>query len=585
MLRVFLAAFMLLMACGKPAPDAAKVATGAARFSVSPPVAGLGTQIAVTMTSSRSAFHFGETAIDLGEGVTVDSITVRDGFETVAEVSIGDDALLGMRDATIEIEGRSWMLEDAFTIVPESFQLEPNNAKLGEMVEVHITGRETDFQDAYTWSSFGDGVDILDVQVVSETEAVVQLSVHPDALPGTRDVAMENGPEVVTHYGGFTVDRVALTAVFDPPQAYQNSIVSFTISGRDTAFLPGEVVPADTGFVLEGQSLVQFWDGGGSNADITVRSMEVFNGTTIRGSLQISNAAALGFRSLFVGGTEDILVPDAIEILATAPDVGSAAVGLGFDVTRQINNATGAIDEQVSAFAYFIIPLNPPCYQPSNPGDGPAPYDANGVFAQPEPLPSNDCPNPLTVSAGDVVWLESDQNVVTLHKNLIEATGQIIYVGEGLTLNDYRFDTWYDLHAPGDPPLGTPEFLVERVLPTVPRDYEILTPQLWGDHQHSRNQDFEYTWTPAGTYPIAMFSTSITGTLQVDGGGGFVASLPWDDGIHAYEAGELLQLAPGPAVFDAVVSIDGPRFGLPFSFIQTNQADSSVSVQGTMVLQ
>jgi len=453
MSRAVLAALWLLTSCGPAVPKAAKIAAGVDRFTIVPPVVGQGTEVAVVMQASRSRFQFEGTALDLGEGLTVDTVTVRDGFEALFEVTVADDAPLGPRSPVLDVDGRQWTLDAALTVVPESLEVTPDNAKLGEMVEVQVSGRATAFEDGFTWASFGDGVDILGVQVLSETSAVVQLSIHPDALPGARDVAMENGPEVVTHYGGFTVDRVAMTAVFDPPIAYQNTIVRFVIDGRDTSFLQGELLMGDTGQpFFEGQSIVQFWDGGGPNADITIRELAVLDADSISGVMQVSNAAALGQRALFVSGTEDILVPDAVEILPTAPDIGNVAVGLGFDIEREIDNATGVVDEDVSAYAYFVIPLNPPCYQPSNPGAGPDPYDTNGVFAIPEPLPSNDCPNPLTVSAGDVVWLESDQNVVTLHKQLIEATGQIIYTGQGLTLDDYHFDTWYDLHAPGDLP-------------------------------------------------------------------------------------------------------------------------------------
>jgi len=581
-----MAALFFLSACGPDAPQAAKMAAGVDRFTLSPPVVGQGTDVTVVLQASRSRFSFEDTALDLGEGLTVHSVTVRDGFEAVFEATVAEDAALGVRSPLLEVERREWTLDEALTVVPESISFTPDHAKLGEMVEVQVTGRATDFEEGFTWASFGEGVDILGVEIASETEATVQISIHPDALPGARDVTMENGPEVVTHYGGFTVDRVAMTAVFDPPVAYQNTIVRFVIDGRDTSFLQGEPVVGDTGELFyEGQSVVQFWDGGGSNADITIRELEVLDADSIAGVMQVSNAAALGKRSLFVSGVEDILVPDAVEILPTTPDIGNVAVGLGFDVAREIDNGTGAIDERVSAYAYFVIPLNPPCYQPSNPGDGPEPYDTNGVFAIPDPLPSNDCPNPLTVSAGDVVWLESDQNVVTLHKQLIEATGQIIYRGEGLTLDDYHFDTWYDLSAPGDLPLGIPEFHVERILPTVPRDVQLLSPQLWGDATYGRTAPFDYTWTPAGTYPVATFSTSITGALEVDGGAAFVGALPWDDGAHSYSPAELLQLGPGPGVFTADVTIDGPRFGLPFSVIQTNQADSSLSIQGTLVLE
>ena len=110
-----------------------------------------------------------------------------------------------------------------------------------------------------------------------------------------------------------------------------------------------------------------------------------------------------------------------------------------------------------------------------------------------------DCPVQTTYSAGDYVWLESERNVVTLEKTVDSATGGIIaYEGQGLTMADYVEENLYDLHAIN----GIGEYLLEGVQPTVPKDWTWLYPDLWGNYTHDRTRDFEFGWTPAGTYPI-----------------------------------------------------------------------------------
>jgi hypothetical protein len=187
------------------------------------------------------------------------------------------------------------------------------------------------------------------------------------------------------------------------------------------------------------------------------------------------------------------------------------------------------------------------------------------------------------VSAGDHVWFESDCNVVTLDKQIDSASGLIYYTAD-LTLKDYCFDQEYDLHTEGDPN-GIGEYILEGVQPTVPADFSMLTPQLWGNYTQSRSEDFNYTWTPAQTYPDAIFGTQISGTLVSTGESGFAGSLPWDDGVHAYTPAELGELEAGPVSFAAYSYIKGRKFGFPFSTIQSCQSDSVVQVSASMVLE
>lgn len=538
-------------------------------FSLTPPSAGIGTQLRVRVTATRSAFEFADSFLDLGEGITVDAVTVEDGFNLDAFITIADDAATGPRDAKVTVAGTDDVIADGFTVVAESFRLDPDDARMGELLDVAIVGKSTAWEAGYTWPGFGDDVEILDFDVLSTTLAVARIAVAPDARPGHRDVAMEDGPKVTTAYNAFTVDRAVITATWDPATTYQGDTVAFTLAGVDTNWVDG--------------TAIEFWNpDGGQNTDIEISQLTVLDAKNMYGRMRLSNAARIGFRDVLVrAGDEAMLIPDAFQVLDAPPDLSNIYVGTGFDVSRQIDPSSCDIAERVDAIAYFVIPLDPPCGSGPPPGMGPSPYDNNGVFPSPPEAEPEDCPNPETVSAGDYVWFEGD-NVVPLAKDIIRATGQIIYRGVDLTLEDYMFDQLYALHTQGDPE-GIPEVLVPDVQPTVPADYYLLTPDFC-NLVVDRNADFVYEWTPAQTYPDAIFSTSISGTLVATGKPGFAASIPWDDGLHTYTPAELLQLNSGPVSFSASSYIEGPYFGLPFSTIQTCQSDSTLGTGASLTL-
>ncbi len=546
--------------------------TAPASYELSPPTGAAGTSMTVTVESTRSTFRFGDSWIDLGDGITVDSITVKDGFTAEADITIDPTAEVGGRDALVTIGELEVTLEESFSIVDQSFVIDPDNGKMGEALRVALVGQGTGWQQDFTWVDFGHGVDILDFDVLSPTLAEAWIAIHPDAPPGSRDVATENGPVVTWRYKGFTVDRAVITAFWEPESAYQGDTVAFTVEGLDTNFTA--------------ETVIEFFDDGGPNSDIEITELTWLDGQNLYGRIRLSNAARIGWRDVLItSGEESILLPDAMEVLDAPADLSNLYPVINFDVNRAINNADGSLQEDVSAFAYFIIPLSPPCGSPPPPGSGPMPYDANGVFPVPPEAPPDDCPNPETVSVGEYLWYEGPENIVTLHRDEIQATGQIIYRGIDLTLDDYRFDMLYDIHAPGDEDSGVPEFLVPEVQPTVPADYYIVQPELWNDFTQSRAESLDFGWTPAQTYPDAIFSVSIGGVLVANGEPGFAGTIPWDDGEHFFAPGELSQLEATPSTFSASSYIEGPLFGLPFSTIQTAQSDSTLSTSGQLILE
>lgn len=542
-----------------------------AAYHLTPPSSGRGISLDVVLHSDLSRFVFGDTWVDLGPGVSVESVTVQDGFRAIASVTVDPDADLGPRDATIRLQGREIYLPGAFRVTAETFRVEPDAAKMGETVYVTLVGTDTQWVTDYTWANFGDSIRVLSVDVVSPTLAEARIAIRPDAAPGPRDVAVETGPQVVTRWAGFRVDRAVLTAFWQPPEAYQGETINFAVTGLDTNFTP--------------ETTLEFWDDGGLNPDVQVVDMTVLDATHIEGRVRLSNAARIGMRDVLVTmGEEAVLIPEALNVLDAPPDLSNVYPVIGFDVYRQIDNTTGDLLESVEAYAYFVIPLDPPCGAGGSGGDGPAPYDQNGVWPVPPPPEPVDCPNPDTLSAGPVVWFEGPENIVTLHRDIIPATGQILYRGRDLTLADYHFGMLYDLRAPGDP-AGIPAFHVPQVQPTVPGDYYILTPTFANDFTQSRAEDLNYTWTPAQTYPDAVFSTQISGTLVADGEPGFAGSLPWDDGDHTYTPAQLSQLEAGPVSFSASSYIQGPYFGLPFSTVQIARSDSVLATSASLSLE
>jgi hypothetical protein len=554
-------------------------------FELDPPEGATGTSMTVVVHADKSTFEFGKTDVEFGPDIVVNAVTVEDGWTVVADITIEPQAELGKRPVAASVDGRSLDL-GKFLVNPESFVVDPDRGMIGETVTVTLEGHNTHWKEGRTWVNFGgDGIDVLDVTVLSETSVLADLSIEGDAKPGSRDVWTEDGGKIVTVYDGFQVDRVALAATFDPEEAAQGTQVEFTVKARDTNF-------------TQDITAITFFDGDDLNPDVRVDDITVLDAENLWGRMTLSNAAELGPRDVLISsGEEGVRIADAFEVVGGEWSLEEVAVSQTFNVVRGLNNDTGELLESVNASTIFFIPLDPPCGGGGS-GSGsepqPEPYDANAVgpiIASGTPGEEQDCPNPTTVSAGDYVWLESDANIVTLEKTVDPNSGMIYYVGNDLTIDDYVPDNLYDLHLQGDPE-GLEEETLDGIQPTVPCNWYMESPDLWGNYTQDRSTDFDYTWinTEGGmgacTYPDAIFFTEISGTNYIDTDyPGVARSYPWDDGEHSYTADELVQLEPGQAYFVAYSYIAGREFGLRDSIYQTNQADSYIYFQASFLLE
>ena len=556
-------------------------------LAIYPAVAGQGVTLEVDLDASSSFFEFGKTGADFGEGIVVDSVDVDDGWGARATIVVEPDAELGSRDVIIDVDGAETTLASAFTVIDQSFVLDPDSAMMGETVDVALVGRNTSWAGGVTWPNFGDDITVQEFTVLSETLAEARVAIDTDAIPGWRNVVMDNGGgDLVTLYDGFKVDRVALAAEFDPTEAEQGDTVEFTVRARGTDFTAG--TPDLT-----------FFDRFGENPDIVVDSITVLDAENLYGKMTLSNAATLGMRDVLIETSgEGVSIPDAFEVVGGDWSLEEVAIDLHYTVVRVRDSASGGLSEYIEAQCIFYIPLDPPCPTGGGSGSGsgslgePSPYDENGVWGvtgEGEAGPEEDCPLVTTIGAGDYVWLESDANIVTLERVVDSSTGLIYYYNGDLTMEDYVTDNLYDLHTQGEEG-GIGEYVLEAVQPTVPSDWEWVSPNLWGGYTQDRAEDFNFQWTPAMTYPDAMFvvtlySYSSLGPLAEENWVGYAGVYPWDDGEHAFLASELSQFAAATAPLHTYSIISGPEFGLPESIYQTNRATSYIYLLQELVLE
>jgi len=148
---------------------------------------------ALTATVTGANFLDPVTA-DFGPGVSVLAVRVLDPGNIEVDLQVDPAATPGFRSVTItNPDLRSGTLVDAFEVVepapPELVLVEPFLLARGESVDVELTG--SNFSDGME-ASFGPGITVGKVEVLSSGRALCRLHVRPNADNGPRDGSVTN---------------------------------------------------------------------------------------------------------------------------------------------------------------------------------------------------------------------------------------------------------------------------------------------------------------------------------------------------------------------------------------------------------
>ena len=149
------------------------------------------TGLAVTVTAEPLD---GGAELSLGEGITVDDVTVLDGNTITAVIDIASTAPLGRRDVSVTNPGGDpGLLEGGFEVLaapaPNLQSVEPREVEPGSTETLTVIG--SGLLSGAT-AALGDDIEVLSVDIVNGERAFLTVEVAAGAAAGARDLTMTN---------------------------------------------------------------------------------------------------------------------------------------------------------------------------------------------------------------------------------------------------------------------------------------------------------------------------------------------------------------------------------------------------------
>ena len=235
-----------------------------------------GDSLDVTITTVNTRFGRGRIMVDMGSGITVSKVKLKDPHTVVASIEIADDAELGLRDVTIRA-GRSRLTKiGGFTVTAPADQatgltlnvnpvpspvfsksvtisgsvnlaapsingtqtdipaivtgIFPSSAAQGQELLVEIKGTNTHFSEGVSQVSFGPGIEVLEANVTSPTSIMAKIRLSPSAEPGKRHVIVVTNNEEASSVVVFNVLSGTMTVKGKVIDDQGNPIVGAVVS-------------------------------------------------------------------------------------------------------------------------------------------------------------------------------------------------------------------------------------------------------------------------------------------------------------------------------------------------------------------
>ncbi len=268
--------------------------------SIAPQSGNRGQSLNVIFNGSN--FVSGATSVSLGEGITVNNVTVNSAAQLTAGVLIAANANLGARNVSVTTPGGTASLPEAFVVNPVTIGivLTPSSGARGQTLNVVFSGSA--FATNNTTVDFGNNVTVNAVTFNSTTQITANLSIAANASLGARDVSVTNpGPNggTITLPNAFTITSGLPTLLSIAPTSGnrgQALDVIFTgsnfVSGITTASLGNDITVNAITVTSGTQLTVNITIG--ANATLGVRDVSVTNSGIDGGTATLANAFTVG---------------------------------------------------------------------------------------------------------------------------------------------------------------------------------------------------------------------------------------------------------------------------------------------------
>ena len=280
---------------------------------VNPPTGHQGdTNLNVSLTGLFTAWVNNTSTANFGAGITVNSLTVSDATDAVANITISPSAALGSRNVSVTTGGQVATITGGFSVlagVPALVSSTPGTGAAGSTLNVVINGAFSSFAQATSSVSFGNGITVNFVTVANPTQLTANITIATNAAVGPRNITVTSGSQNLTLNNAFTVlPGTPVVTVINPNIGTPNASVTVTINGQYTNWINGTTVANfGPGISVGGAAL-------GANGPVTV------SGTgTLTASLTIDPAATLGPRTVTIMTNAELeSVPAGFTVQATS---------------------------------------------------------------------------------------------------------------------------------------------------------------------------------------------------------------------------------------------------------------------------
>ncbi len=179
-------------------------------LSVDPSNLSVGSLRTVTLRGANVAWAANST-VTFGPGTTVTAVRLLAADRLEADVTVSPLADIGFRTATVTTGAQQLSLDRAVFIgagdlvIPLLSKLSVVEGQPGQTIELTITGTNTSFVNGATTATFGDGVTVTKLRVISPTSAVATIQLQPGASAGFRDIRLVTYGETATALNAFYV--------------------------------------------------------------------------------------------------------------------------------------------------------------------------------------------------------------------------------------------------------------------------------------------------------------------------------------------------------------------------------------------
>ncbi|MFA6102933.1 MAG: pre-peptidase C-terminal domain-containing protein [Victivallaceae bacterium] len=164
------------------------------------------------------------SVVDMGDGITVNSITVLSAFEIEAKVTTCNCTNIGFRTVSVTTDGegiqsmqRAVFISAGSVDIPEITLITPTQILSGQTADITITGKNITFIEGQTDVSFrNDSIDVKSVTVINADTLIAQVQAGNDAVDGFYDIYVTVNGVVATKQDCFEIIGADITAPTTP---------------------------------------------------------------------------------------------------------------------------------------------------------------------------------------------------------------------------------------------------------------------------------------------------------------------------------------------------------------------------------